>query len=182
MKTIKTTVAWLAVSAVALAAAASLYEIPLNDIDGKPTTLKSHQGKLLLVVNVASKCGMTPQYKALQEVYEKYKDRGFMVLGFPCNDFGNQEPGSNAEIKEFCSNNYEVTFPLYDKLHVKGADQHPLYAALTGATSPFPGEIQWNFGKFLIGRDGKILARFEPRTTPDSKEVTEAIEAALAAK
>ena len=168
--------------ALVLAATTALYEIPLKDIDGKSTSLKAHQGKVLLVVNVASKCGLTPQYKALEGVYQQYKDRGLVVLGFPCNDFGNQEPGSNSEIKEFCSSNYEVSFPLYDKLHVKGGEQHPLYAALTGSDSPFPGEIQWNFGKFLIGKDGKILARFEPRTTPDSKEVTEAIEKALAAK
>jgi glutathione peroxidase len=178
----KTIGAWLAVPAVVVAGAASLYDIPLKDIDGKATSLKSHEGKVLLVVNVASKCGLTPQYKALEEIHQKYKDRGLAVLGFPCNDFGNQEPGSNAEIKEFCSSNYEVTFPLYDKLHVKGAEQHPLYTTLTGPSSPFPGEIQWNFGKFLIGRDGEILARFEPRTTPDSKEVTEAIEKALASK
>lgn len=182
MKTIKMIGAWLAVPALVIAATTSLYEIPLKDIDGKPTSLKAHQGKVLLVVNVASKCGLTPQYQALEGVYQEYKDRGLVVLGFPCNDFGNQEPGSNTEIKEFCSTNFDVSFPLYDKLHVKGGDQHPLYAALTGSDSPFPGEIQWNFGKFLIGRDGKILARFEPRTTPDSKEVTEAIERALAAK
>ncbi|MCL4180147.1 MAG: glutathione peroxidase [Verrucomicrobia bacterium] len=182
MKTIKMIGAWLAVPALVMAAATSLFEIPLKDIDGKSTSLKPHEGKVLLVVNVASKCGLTPQYKALEEVYREYKDRGLVVLGFPCNDFSNQEPGSNAEIKEFCSTNFEVTFPLYDKLHVKGPGQHPLYAALTGAGSPFPGEIQWNFGKFLIGRDGKIVARFEPRTTPDAKEVKSAIERALAAK
>lgn len=174
--------ATLALPALAIAAATSLYDIPLKDIDGKATTLKAHQGKVLLVVNVASKCGLTPQYQALEAVYREYKDQGFMVLGFPCNDFGNQEPGSNAQIKEFCSSNYEVSFPLYDKLHVKGNDQHPLYAALTGPGSTFPGDIQWNFGKFLIDRDGKVLARFEPRTTPDAKEVKEAIEKALASK
>jgi glutathione peroxidase len=182
MKTMKNIGATLALPALAIAAATSLYDIPLKDIDGKATTLKAHQGKVLLVVNVASKCGLTPQYQALEAVYREYKDQGFMVLGFPCNDFGNQEPGSNAQIKEFCSSNYEVSFPLYDKLHVKGNDQHPLYAALTGPGSTFPGDIQWNFGKFLIDRDGKVLARFEPRTTPDAKEVKEAIEKALASK
>jgi glutathione peroxidase len=182
MKTIKLIGAGLVVSASVMAAVTSLYEIPLKDIDGNPTSLKPHQGKVLLVVNVASKCGLTPQYQALETVYREYKGRGLMVLGFPCNDFANQEPGSNKEIKEFCATNFEVTFPLYDKLHVKGPAQHPLYAALTGPASPFPGEIQWNFGKFLIGRDGRILARFEPRTTPDAKEVKEAIEQALAAK
>jgi glutathione peroxidase len=182
MKTITKIGAALAFPALAIAAAGSLYDIPLKDIDGKATSLKAHEGKVLLVVNVASKCGLTPQYKALEALHQEYKDRGFMVLGFPCNDFGNQEPGSNAEIKEFCSTNYEVTFPLYDKLHVKGNDQHPLYAALTGPGSQYPGDIQWNFGKFLIGKDGKVLARFEPRTTPDSKEVKEAIEKALASR
>jgi glutathione peroxidase len=182
MKAMKILGAALGLPALVLAAGASLYDIPLKDIDGKPTSLKAYEGKVLLVVNVASKCGLTPQYKALEGVYQKYKDRGLVVLGFPCNDFGNQEPGSNAEIKEFCSSNYDVSFPLFDKLHVKGPEQHPLYGALTGSGSPFPGEIAWNFGKFVVGRDGKILARFEPRTTPDAKEVTEAIEQALEAK
>ncbi len=182
MKTIKTFLAGLATAAVVMAAPTSLYDIPLKDIDGNSTSLKEHQGKILLVVNVASKCGLTPQYQALQELYQKYKDQGLVVLGFPCNDFANQEPGNNAQIKEFCSTHYDVTFPLYDKLHVKGEQQHPLYTALTGTASPFPGEIQWNFGKFLIGRDGKILARFEPKTTPDSKEVIDAVERALKSK
>jgi glutathione peroxidase len=163
-------------------ASTALYSIPLKDIDGKPTSLQAYGGKVLLVVNVASECGLTPQYKALEEVYQKYKADGLMVLGFPCNDFGNQEPGTNDDIKEFCEVNYGVSFPLFDKLHVKGPGQHPLYAALTGAGSRFPGDIQWNFGKFLIGRDGQVLARFEPRTTPDSKEVTEAIEKALSVR
>ena len=166
-----------------LAAAESkspLYNIPLKDIDGKDTSLKSYQGKVLLVVNVASQCGFTPQYKALEAVHRKYKDKGFSVLGFPCNDFGAQEPGSAQEIKDFCSKNYDVSFPMFTKLHVKGGEQHPLYAALTGQDSPFPGDIKWNFGKFLIGRDGKILKRFEPQTKPDAPEVIEAIEAALA--
>ena len=173
----------LLVVPVALAGASSvLYPIPLKDIDGKPTSLKAYEGKVLLVVNVASACGLTPQYKALEEVYQKYQAKGLVVLGFPCNDFGNQEPGTNDAIKEFCEVNYGVSFPLFDKLHVKGPGQHPLYAALTGPGSRFPGDIQWNFGKFLIGRDGQVLARFEPRTTPDSKEVTEGIEKALAVR
>ena len=158
---------------------AKLHEIPLKDINGKETSLGAYKGKVLLVINVASKCGLTPQYKALESVHQKYKDKGFAVLGFPCNDFGSQEPGSNEEIKEFCSTKYNVTFPMFDKLHVKGPEQHPLYAALTGKDSPYPGEIKWNFGKFLIGKDGKILKRFEPKVAPDSPEVTEAIEAAL---
>lgn len=159
-----------------------LYTIPLKDIDGKEASLKSYSGKVLLLVNVASKCGLTPQYQALQSLYEKHKDQGLVVIGFPCNDFGGQEPGTNAEVKEFCSTNYKVTFPIMDKLHVKGAEQHPLYAELTGPTAAFPGEIKWNFGKFLVGRDGKVIARFEPKTAPDDAEVTKAIETALAAK
>lgn len=162
--------------------AGSLQEIPLKDINGKSTSLKAYEGKVLLVVNVASKCGLTPQYKALEAVHQKYKGQGFTVLGFPCNDFGSQEPGSNEEIKEFCSTKYNVTFPMFDKLHVKGAERHALYTALTGEGSAFPGDVKWNFGKFLIGRDGKVLKRFEPKVAPDSAEVTQAIESALAAK
>ncbi len=159
-----------------------LHSISVKDINGKETSLKAYQGKVFLVVNVASQCGLTPQYQALEAVHQKYQAKGFAVLGFPCNDFGAQEPDSNEEIKKFCSSKYSVTFPLYDKLHVKGPEQHPLYAALTGKNSPFPGDVKWNFGKFLIGRDGKILKRFEPGVTPDSAEVTQAIDAALAGK
>ena len=167
---------------LALSCSASLYDIPLKDIDEKDTSLKPYQGKVLLIVNVASKCGLTPQYTALQGIQEKYKAKGFSVLGFPCNQFGGQEPGSNKEIKQFCSTKYEVTFPLFDKLDVNGPKRHPLYVALAGKDSPFPGDIKWNFGKFLIGKDGKILKRFEPQVTPNSPEVISAIEAALAAE
>ncbi len=160
----------------------SLYSISLKDIDGKDTSLKAYQGKVLLLVNVASQCGFTPQYKALQATYQKYQSKGLVVLGFPCNDFGAQEPGSNEQIKSFCSANYQVTFPLFDKLHVKGPEQHPLYGALTGKEARFPGDVKWNFGKFLIGRDGQVLQRFDSKVTPDSPELTKAIEAALAAK
>lgn len=163
-------------------AMADLYSIPLKDIDGKDTSLKAYEGKVLLVVNVASKCGNTPQYKALQGLQEKYKDKGFTVLGFPCNDFAGQEPGSNEEIKTFCTSKYHVTFPIFDKLHVKGNDQHALYKELTGTKGAFPGDVKWNFGKFLIGRDGKPLDRFEPTTAPDAPEITKAIEVALAKK
>ncbi len=159
-----------------------LYGVPLKDIDKKETSLKKFEGKVLLVVNVASQCGLTPQYKALEKLHRQYASKGFSVVGFPCNDFGSQEPGTNEEIKTFCSTKYDVSFPLFDKLHVKGSEQHPLYAKLTGKDSPFPGDIQWNFGKFLIGKHGEILKRFEPRTTPDDPEVARAIEAALAAK
>jgi glutathione peroxidase len=163
-------------------ASASLYSVPLKDINGKETSLKAYKGKVFLVVNVASQCGLTPQYKALEAVHQKYQAKGFSVLGFPCNDFGAQEPGSNEEIKQFCSTKYSVSFPLFDKLHVKGPEQHPLYAILSGKTAPFPGDVKWNFGKFLVGRDGKIIKRFEPSVTPDSTEVTQAIDAALASK
>jgi len=163
-------------------AGTSLYEIPLKDINGKDTSLKAYQGKVLLIVNVASYCGNTPQYKGLEALQQKYKDQGFVVLGFPCNQFGKQEPGSNEEIKEFCSKTYGVTFPLFDKLEVKGAGQHELYKELSGPGSPFPGDVKWNFGKFLISRDGKIVKRIEPGEKPESPEVVKAIESAVAAK
>ena len=162
--------------------AGSLYDLALKDIDGRNTSLKPWQGRVVLVVNVASKCGFTPQYKALEAVYEKYKDKGFVVLGFPCNQFGHQEPGTGAEIRQFCSSTYNVTFPLFDKIEVNGPGRAPLYAALAGEGSPFPGDIKWNFTKFLLGRDGRIFKRFESRTAPDSPEVIAAIETALAAK
>jgi glutathione peroxidase len=170
------------VSACSLMAESKLQSISLKDINGKVTSLKQYEGKVLLVVNVASKCGLTPQYKGLEALHQKYKDQGFTVLGFPCNDFGSQEPGSNEEIKEFCSTKYNVSFPMFDKLHVKGPEQHQLYTALSGKDSPFPGDVKWNFGKFLIGRDGRIIKRFEPKVAPDAPEVTQAIEAALAEK
>lgn len=163
-------------------ASSSLYEIPLKDIDGKDASLKAYEGQVLLVVNVASQCGFTPQYKGLEALQRQYKGKGFTVLGFPCNDFGAQEPGTNEEIKTFCSSNYEVTFPLFDKLHVNGPEQHPLYAELTGKASPLPGEIKWNFEKFLIGRDGKLMKRFNSKAAPDSPELARAIEAAVAKK
>jgi glutathione peroxidase len=161
---------------------APVHEIALKDIDGKTTNLAAFAGKTILLVNVASKCGYTPQYEQLEAVHQKYKDRGFTVVGVPCNDFGAQEPGSNKEIKEFCSSKFNVTFPLMDKVHVKGPEQHPLYAYLTGKDAAFPGDIKWNFGKFLIGPDGKVLKRWDSAVKPDSKEVTDAIEASLAKK
>jgi glutathione peroxidase len=164
------------------ASAADLRDIPVKDIDGHETSLKAYEGKVLLVVNVASKCGFTPQYKGLQALYEKYKDQGLVVLGFPCNQFGHQEPGTDAQIKQFCSETYNVTFPMFDKIDVNGANRHPLYVALAGKDSPYPGNITWNFNKFLIGRDGKILKRFDSRITPQSPELTQAVEAALAEK
>jgi glutathione peroxidase len=161
--------------------AGSVYDLTVKDIDGKQSSLKAYQGKVILIVNVASRCGFTPQYKNLEAVYEKYKDKGFAVLGFPCNQFGSQEPGTNEEIKEFCSSKYNVSFPLFDKIEVNGPNRHPLYATLAGKDSPFPGDIKWNFNKFLIGKDGKILKRFDSKVAPDAPEVTQAIEGALAA-
>ena len=160
--------------------AGSIHNTTVKDIDGKEASLKPYNGKVLLIVNVASHCGFTPQYKQLEAVYEKYKDKGFVVLGFPCNQFGQQEPGTNEEIKQFCSSKFSVTFPLFDKIEVNGPNRHPLYASLAGKDSPYPGDIKWNFSKFLISRDGKILKRFESNVVPDSPQVTQAIESALA--
>ena len=159
-----------------------LQTIPLKDIEGKETSLKAYAGKVVLAVNVASQCGNTPQYAGLQSLYEKLKDKGLVVVGFPCTDFGAQEPGTTAEIKSFCTSNYSVTFPMMDKVQVKGAEQHPLFAELTGPGAAFPGNIRWNFGKFLIGRDGKVIARFEPGVEPGDAQFAKAIEDALAKK
>jgi glutathione peroxidase len=179
MKLFAICAAVLLVGVVAFAAAASVHEIKLNTLEGKPTTLGAYKGKVILLVNVASQCGLTPQYTALEALHKKYQDKGFTVIGVPCNDFGSQEPGTAEEIREFCSSKHNVTFPLMEKIHVKGSEQHPLYARLTGKGAEFPGDIKWNFGKFLIGRDGKVLQRFEPQTKPDSDEVIKAVEAAL---
>ena len=159
----------------------NMYSFVMNDIDGKPISLSTYRGKVLMIVNVASKCGATPQYAQLQEIYQKYKDNGFVVLGFPANNFGSQEPGSNEEIKNFCTLEYRVTFPMFSKISVKGEDMHPLYKFLTEEdTDPdFAGEITWNFNKFLVGRDGDILARFATKTEPDNPEVLNAIEQAI---
>lgn len=164
------------------ASADSIHKIEVKDINGKTMSLADYKGKVLLIVNVASKCGLTPQYNALETIHQKYDDKNFTVLGFPSNQFGGQEPGTNEEIKKFCASKYNVTFPLFDKIDVNGEKRHPLYTALAGKDSPFPGDIKWNFGKFLVGRDGKIIKRFEPKTAPDAAEVIAAIEAALVAK
>jgi glutathione peroxidase len=182
MKALVLLVAITFLQILAAGAAGSIYDIPLKDIDGNSTSLKPYQGKVLLIVNVASKCGFTPQYTALEAVYKKYKDQGLVVLGFPCNQFAHQEPGTDLEIKQFCTSKYDVTFPMFDKLEVNGANRHPLYVLLAGKDSPFPGDIGWNFTKFLISRDGKILNRFASPVKPDSAEVAQAVEAALAAK
>ena len=163
-----------------LYAASSIYDFTLNSIDGKPAPLAAYKGKVLLVVNVASRCGFTPQYTALEATYEKYKDQGFVILGFPANNFGGQEPGTNAEIKTFCASKYMVTFPLYSKVSVKGEDQTPLYHYLTTDANPtLAGDIKWNFTKFLVDRNGSVVQRFEPATKPDAPEVIAAIEKAL---
>lgn len=161
-------------------AGSSLQAIPLKDIDGQETSLKAYDGKVLLVVNVASRCGYTRQYAGLQSLHTTYAAKGFSVLGFPSNDFGGQEPGTEEEIKSFCSTTYNVTFPLFQKVKVKAPGQHPLYTALTGKESAMPGEVKWNFGKFLIGKDGTLLKRWDSGTAPDDAELVAAVEAALA--
>ncbi len=165
-------------------AESSVYEFTMKNIDGQDVKLDTYKGKVALIVNVASKCGYTPQYEGLEAIYEKYKDKGFVILGFPANNFMGQEPGTEAEIKEFCSTKYHVTFPMFAKISVKGDDQHPLYNFLTNkATDPeFAGEITWNFNKFLVDRNGKIVARFGTKETPESDVIKAAIEKYLAQK
>ncbi len=163
-------------------APASIYAFKMKDIDGKTVPLSKYKGKVLLVVNVASKCGFTPQYKGLQELYESKKDKGFVILGFPANNFGAQEPGTDPEIKQFCSSKFGVTFPMFSKISVKGSDENDLYKWLI-ANSPRPqDDIEWNFAKFVVGRDGKVYKRFSPKETPTSPEVEQAIDEALAQK
>ncbi|MGI8884033.1 MAG: glutathione peroxidase [Pyrinomonadaceae bacterium] len=159
----------------------SMYEFMMKDIDGKDVKLDAYKGKVALIVNTASKCGLTPQYEGLQNLYDKYKDKGFVVLGFPANNFMGQEPGTEKEIKEFCNLKYNVSFPMFSKISVKGTDQHPFYTFLTNKESNpgFEGDITWNFEKFLADETGKIIARFSPKTLPDAPEVVEAIENAL---
>jgi glutathione peroxidase len=161
--------------ATSLFGASNALEFTLNSIDGNPAPLAQYKGKVVMIVNVASNCGFTPQYAGLEALYEKYKDRGFVILGFPANNFGLQEPGTDEEIKAFCSRKYNVTFPMYAKISVKGEDEHPLYRYLTETG----GDIQWNFTKFLVGKDGKTIARFESAVKPESPEVASAIEKAL---
>ena len=158
-----------------------LYNFTVTDIDGNDVTLSEYRGKVLLIVNVASRCGYTPQYEGLQKIFEEYREMGLLVLGFPANNFGNQEPGSDEEIKEFCSLNYGVSFPMFSKISVKGADIHPLYQYLTSEESnpKFAGEISWNFNKFLVDPSGKLIARFDSKDKPESDEVVQAIEKAL---
>lgn len=159
----------------------SIYDFTMDDIEGNPVSLGTFKGKVMLIVNVASKCGFTGQYEGLQKLYEAYREKGLVVLGFPANDFLKQEPGSNAEIQQFCSATYGVDFPMFAKVSVKGSTMSPLYGFLTGkATNPeFAGRITWNFNKFLVGRDGRILNRFGSRTAPDDKDLVAAVEKAL---
>ena len=170
-------------AAAVIAGGKSIYDFTLNSIDGQPTSLASYKGKVVMLVNVASRCGFTPQYTALESTYEKFKDKGLVIVGIPANNFGAQEPGTNAEIKTFCSSKYHVTFPMMAKVSVKGSDITPLYQYLTdkNAHPRTGGEIGWNFTKFLVGPDGKVIARFDSKVTPDSPEVTSAIEKALSA-
>jgi glutathione peroxidase len=160
----------------------SVLDFHVKDIEGKDVDLASYKGKVLLIVNTASQCGLTPQYKDLEAIYEKYKDQGFAILAFPANEFGKQEPGSNEEIKEFCSTKYKVSFPLFSKIVVKGKGIDPLFDFLTSdATNPkFAGPIKWNFNKFLVDRKGEVIARFEPKKEQWSEPVVTAIEKALA--
>lgn len=158
----------------------SFYDFQLTTIDGKPMPLSTYRGKVVLVVNVASACGLTPQYKGLQKMYENKQAEGLVILGIPCNQFAGQEPGTEAEIQQFCSTQYQVSFPLSSKIEVNGAARHPLYTFLAGAGSKFPGDITWNFEKFLIGRNGDVLARFEPKQGPMNEDLRAAINAALA--
>jgi glutathione peroxidase len=160
----------------------SMYDFTLKNIDGQDVKLDTYRGKVTMLVNTASKCGLTPQYEGLQTIYDRYRDKGFTVLGFPANNFMGQEPGTEKEIKEFCTLNYKVSFPMFSKISVKGEDQHPLYTFLTHKdTNPgFEGDITWNFEKFLADKNGKIVARFSPKTKPDDPEIIKAIEAELA--
>ena len=159
----------------------SLYDFTMHDIDGKPINLSEYRGKVLLVVNTASFCGNTPQYSDLQSLYEQYNEKGFEILAFPANNFGQQEPGTNEEIKSFCFTKYSLTFPLFSKISVKGADKHPLYQYLT-EQSPFPGEVEWNFQKYLVDRSGNIVGRYPHRMKPLAPEIIKEVERVLAAK
>ncbi len=165
---------------MSISADTSIYDFDLNSISGDEVSLSEFEGNVLLIVNTASECGYTPQYEELQELYETYNDEGFYVLGFPANNFGGQEPGSDEEIAQFCELNYGVTFPMFSKISVKGDDQHPLYSYLTQVENPdFTGEIGWNFEKFLIDRNGNIVRRFKSNVTPTGDELTESLKELL---
>ena len=157
----------------------NIYDIVVKNMLGERVELSRYKGKVLLIVNVASKCGFTPQYEGLEELYAKYNDQGFEILAFPCNQFGGQEPGTNEEIKEFCSTTFGVTFPLFDKIDVNGTDRSPLYKRLTNSPSVETGDIKWNFEKFLISKEGNVIARFRSKVEPMSDEILKALEAEL---
>lgn len=159
----------------------TLHDFTMKTIDGREQSLREYEGKAVLVVNVASKCGLTPHYEGLEKLYETYGERGFAVLGFPCNQFGAQEPGTEAEIQAFCTSNYGVRFPMFAKIDVNGEGAHPLYRWLEeqGTEPDGPGDIKWNFAKFLVGKDGRVLARFAPTVTPEAPELVTAIERAI---
>ena len=159
----------------------SIYDFIMKDIDGQDIKMDQYRGKVLLIVNVASKCGYTKQYEGLQKIYLKYRNQGFLVLGFPANNFLSQEPGTDEEIKTFCSTKYNVTFPMFSKISVKGDDKHPLYRFLTETQSnpEFAGEIKWNFNKFLVDKSGKIIARFDSGVKPEDDELINTIEKTL---
>ncbi len=154
----------------------------MKDIDGKDQNLEQYKGKVVMIVNVASRCGYTPQYKSLQKLYDEKKDKGFVILAFPANNFRGQEPGSDADIKQFCTDQYKVTFPLFSKISVKGEDQHPLYKKLSGQPKPIGGDPQWNFQKFIVDRQGNVVARFDPKTDPMDTTLVKRIDDLLAAK
>lgn len=160
----------------------TIHDIELNTIEGRPARLSEYAGQVVLAVNVASKCGLTPQYAGLQRLYDSYHERGFTVLGFPCNQFFGQEPGSEEQISEFCSLNYGVSFPLFQKLDVKGSHRHPLYEVLSEAADGAgkAGDVSWNFEKFLVGRDGRVVRRFRSKTEPEAKELVAAVEQLIA--
>lgn len=157
----------------------SVYDFTLNRIDGTRESLATYRGRVLLLVNVASQCGNTPQYAGLESLYARYRARGFVVLGFPANDFGSQEPGSNAEIADYCRATWGVDFPMFEKISVRGEEKHPLYAYLTSQPEPVGGEIEWNFQKFLVGRDGRVSGRFSPSTQPLDADLVASIEKLL---
>src|SRR5262245_21427453 len=161
------------------AADAQVLEFNMKDIDEKDVNLSQYKGKVVLMVNVASKCGYTPQYKGLEKLYRDKKDQGFVILGFPANNFGAQEPGKNEEIKEFCKTKFDVSFPMFAKISVKGSDQHPLYKKLAGQPKPVGGDPQWNFTKFLVDRQGNVVARFEPGVKPDDAKLLDKIKELL---
>ena len=158
---------------------ASIFEHKLSLLDGEETSLAEHKGKVLLIVNVASCCGFTKQYSGLEKLYREYEGKGFVICGFPCNQFGKQDPGSDKEIKKFCTTNFGVTFPMYSKIEVNGAGRHSLYETLVGKDSPTKGNVKWNFTKILVGRDGKPIDRFGSLTSPSSSKLRKAIENAL---